>query len=120
MKNKKQIEFLYKEDGIRDAAFLATLLHDDFVLEWDSSDGKLFLNKSAIIKLANELKQNYAESYIEISHFIQEKNKIVVKYNHQVTTIENPEEFFLLAVFVSIWEFEADKIIKGYQISKPN
>ncbi|WP_445712991.1 nuclear transport factor 2 family protein [Flavobacterium sp.] len=120
MKNKKQIEFLYKEDGIRNAAFLDTLLHDDFILEWDSSEGNLFLKKSAIINLANELKQNYEDSFMEISHFIEENNQIVVKYNHKVTTIENPKEFFLIAKVVAIWEFEGDKIKKGYQISKPN
>ena len=57
---------------------------------------------------------------MEISHFIEENNQIVVKYNHKVTTIENPKEFFLIAKVVAIWEFEGYKIKKGYQISKPN
>ena len=120
MTNKERIEFLYKEDGIRNASFLDTLLHDDFILEWDSSEGKLLLQKSAIINLANELKQNYIDSFMEISHFIEQENQIVVKYNHKVTTIENPKEFVLIAKIVAIWEFEEGKIKKGYQISKPN
>jgi hypothetical protein len=57
---------------------------------------------------------------MEISHFIEQENQIVVKYNHKVTTIENPKEFVLIAKIVAIWEFEEGKIKKGYQISKPN
>ena len=72
------------------------------------------------IDLAKELKQNYVDSFMEISHFIEDDNQIVVKYNHKVTTIENPKEFVLIAKIVAIWEFEDDKIKKGYQISKPN
>jgi hypothetical protein len=120
MTNKERIEFLYKEDGIRNISFLDTLLHNDFILEWDSSEGTLLLQKADVIHLANELKQNYVDSFMEISHFIEQENQIVVKYNHKVTTIENPKEFFLIAKFVVIWEFEDHKIKKGYQISKPN
>jgi hypothetical protein len=120
MTNKERIEFLYKKDGIRNTSFLESLLHDDFILEWDSSEGKLLLEKTAIINLAAELQQNYVDSFMEISHLIEENNQFVVKYNHKVTTIENPKEFVLIAKVVAIWEFDENKIKKGYQISKPN
>lgn len=120
MTNRAKIEFLYKEDGIRDAVFLSELLHDDFILDWDSSQENLIMTKADIVNLAKELKQNYVDSFMEISHFIESDNTIVVRYNHKVTTIENPKEFVLIAKFVVIWEFEGDKIKKGYQISKPN
>ena len=59
-------------------------------------------------------------SYFEISHLIEEKNQIVVKYNHKVATIENPKEIMLITKAVAIWTFEAGKITNGYLISKPN
>ena len=120
MTNKERIQFLYKEDGLRNVSFLTSLFHDDLILEWDNSEGKLLLQKNDIINIAIELKQNYIDSFIEISHFIEQDNQIVVKYNHKVTTIENPKEFILIAKIVVIWEFQGDKITKGYQISKPN
>lgn len=120
MTNKERIDFLYKEDGMRNDVFLNELLHDDFILDWDSSHGNFNMNKTDILNFAKQLKQNYVDSFMEISHFIQENNKIVIKYNHKVTTIENPKEFILIAKVVVIWEFEDNKIIKGYQISKPN
>ena len=120
MTNRAKIEFFYKEDGLRNEVFLNELLHDDFILDWDSSHGNVKMSKSDIIDLAKELKQNYVDSFMEISHFIEDDNQIVVKYNHKVTTIENPKELILIAKIVAIWEFEDNKIKKGYQISKPN
>jgi hypothetical protein len=120
MTNREKIEFLYKEDGMRNDVFLKELLHNDFILDWDSSHGNVNMNKEDIVSLAKELKLNYVDSFMEISHLIEDNNQIVVKYNHKVTTIENPNEFVLIAKVVAIWEFEEYKIKKGYQISKPN
>ncbi|MFM7895021.1 MAG: hypothetical protein ACKO8L_03595, partial [Flavobacterium sp.] len=78
MINRAKIEFLYKEDGMRNDVFLNDLLHDDFILDWDSSQGNVNMTKEDIINLAKELKQNYVDSFMEISHFIESDNQIVV------------------------------------------
>lgn len=117
MTNRAKIEFFYKEDGLRNEVFLNELLHDDFILDWDSSHGNVKMSKSDIIDLAKELKQNYVDSFMEISHFIEDDNQIVVKYNHKVTTIENPKELILIAKIVAIWEFEDDKIKKDIKLA---
>ena len=77
MTNREKIEFLYKEDGIRNEVFLNDLLHDDFVLDWDSSQGNVKMFKQDIINLASELNQNYIDSFMEISHIIEENNKLM-------------------------------------------
>jgi hypothetical protein len=120
MTNREKIEFLYKEDGIRDKKFLDTLIHEDFKLEWDSSSGNSILDKNFILNLSEVINANYEISYFEISHLIEESNQIVVKYNHKVATIENPKEIMLIAKVVAIWSFQDGKIIDGYLISKPN
>lgn len=120
MTNREKLEFLYKEDGIRDKQFLDALIHDDFKLEWDSSSGNSNLDKSFILNLSEVINLNFEISYFEITHFIEENNQIAVKYNHKVATIENPKEIMLIAKVVAIWTFEDGKIINGYLISKPN
>ena len=120
MTNREKIEFLYKEDGIRDKQFLNTLIHDDFRFEWDSSSGNSILDKNFILNLSEVINTNYEISYFEISHLIEENNQIVVKYNHKVATIENPKEIMLIAKVVAIWSFQEGKIMDGYLISKPN
>ncbi len=120
MTNREKIEFLYKEDGIRDKQFLNTLIHDDFRLEWDSSSENSILDKNFILNLSEVINTNYEISYFEISHLIEENNQIVVKYNHKVATIENPKEIMLIAKVVAIWSFQEGKIMDGYLISKPN
>ena len=120
MTNREKIEFLYKEDGIRDKQFLNTLIHDDFRLEWDSSSENSILDKNFILNLSEVINTNYEISYFEVSHLIEENNQIVVKYNHKVATIENPKEIMLIAKVVAIWSFQEGKIMDGYLISKPN
>ena len=120
MTNREKIEFLYKQDGIRDKQFLNTLIHDDFRLEWDSSSENSILDKNFILNLSEVINTNYEISYFEISHLIEENNQIVVKYNHKVATIENPKEIMLIAKVVAIWSFQEGKIMDGYLISKPN
>lgn len=120
MTNKEQIQKFYLEDGIRNIEILNDLLHNEVSLEWISSDGILILNKEKILNLATELKQNYNNSIIEITHIIEEGNQIVVKYNHKVSTIENPSELIPIARFIVIWEFLGNKLYRGYQISQPS
>ena len=120
MTNKEKIEFLLKEEGVRDKQFLQSLLHDDFKLEWDSSNGNSVLDKNFILNLSDVINANYEISYFEISHLIEDKDKIVVKYNHKVATVENPNEIMLIAKVVAIWSFKEGKVIDGYLISKPN
>lgn len=119
MTNKELIQKFYLEDGIRNVEVLKALLHDEVLLEWSSSDGLMLLQKEAILKIAAELKGNYDSSHIEITHLIEEENQVVVKYNHKVTTIENPKEVMFIARFIVIWEFKDNKLFKGYQISQP-
>ena len=119
MTNKEQIQKFYLEDGIRNVEVLKELFHDDFILEWSSSDGLLLLQKEAILNLAEELKQNYNSSFIEITHLVEEGNTVAVKYNHKVTTIENPKEVMFIARFMVVWEFLDNKVYKGFQISQP-
>ena len=120
MTNREKLEFLYKEDGIRDKQFLDNLIHEDFKLEWDSSSGNSILDKSFILNLSEVINLNFEISYFEITHLIEENNQIAVKYNHKVATIENPKEIMLIAKVVAIWTFEDGKIINGYLISKPS
>ncbi|CAM3852832.1 MULTISPECIES: nuclear transport factor 2 family protein [Flavobacterium] len=119
MTNKELIQKIYLEDGIRDSETLEKYFHQDIVLEWTSSDGDLVLHKNDIIKISKELFSNYSASYIDITHLIEQDNQVVIRYNHKVATIENPDEIMLIAKFIVIWEFENGKIIKGYQISQP-
>ena len=120
MTNRENIEFLFKEDGMRNKDFLNNLFHEDFELEWDSSFGNSISDKSFILNFSDEINKNYEISYFEISHLIEENNQIVIKYNHKVATIENPIELMIITKAVAIWTFEEGKITNGYLISKPN
>lgn len=119
MTNKQRIQEFYLSDGLRNVELLDQILHEDIVLDWDSSEGKLIMQKSAILNLSKELKNNYTNSFIDISHLVEEGNFVTVRYFHKVTAIENPNEIVNFAKIIVIWEFSNEKIIRGYQMSQP-
>jgi predicted SnoaL-like aldol condensation-catalyzing enzyme len=119
MTNKELLRNFYLSDGIRNVNVLDEILHDEVILHWDSSEGKLILEKEGILNLAKELNQNYAKSIIEITHILEEGDLVALRYSHKVAAIENPSELMDIAKIIVIWEFLENKLIKGHQISQP-
>jgi len=119
MTNKEILRDFYLADGIRNVDALNEILHENVILHWDSSEGKLILEKEGILNLAKELNQNYAKSIIEITHILGEGDLVSLRYNHKVAAIENPSELMHIAKIIIIWEFLGNKLVKGHQISQP-
>lgn len=118
MNLKKIILDFYKSDALINPTVLANYLHDEIILEWNSSTGFIKMNRDDIVSLASELSRSYLRSKVEISHIIKEGDLISVKYAHSVKTIENPREYILLANFMVIWQIKDEKLYRGYQISQ--
>ena len=118
MTPKEIIQELYANDGIRNSAFLNDVLHDDVKLEWHSSEGLLVKDKKSILELATELKNNFSIFSSDILHLTAENNLVSIAYNLFGSSIENQKDLILIGRFIVIWEFENNKIVKGYQISK--
>jgi len=118
MSAKEIVQEFYKSDVMLDDALVSKLLHHDVVLEWHSSKGFLKLHHDEIIALSTELSKAYVRSKIRISHILQEKNQVSLRYAHFVKTIENPREEMLMGNFFVIWEIKDDKLFKGFQMSQ--
>ena len=119
MTPKEIVQELYANDGLRNSHFLNDVLHENVLLEWHSSEGLLVKDKKSILDLATELKENFAIFSSEILSLIAENNSVSIAYNHFGASIENQKDLILIGRFIAIWEFENNKIIKGYQISRP-
>jgi hypothetical protein len=118
MNLKKIILDFYKSDALINPTVLATYLHDDILLEWNSSSGFIKMNREDLLSLASELSRTYIRSKVAISHIVKEGDFVSVSYSHSVKTMENPREYILLANFMVIWEIKEDKLYRGYQISQ--
>lgn len=118
MTPKKIVEQFYKPDVLLDPELTASFLHDEAVLDWNSSKGFLQMKKSDIVALCNELGKAYTRSKVRISHILAEGSLVSVRYSHFVKTIENPREEMLLAHFIVIWEVKDGKLYRGYQMSQ--
>jgi uncharacterized membrane protein len=119
MTPKEIVQELYANDGLRNKNFLNDILHENVLLEWHSSEGLIVKDKNSILDLAIELKNNFSIFNSDILHLIAENNTVSIAFNHFGASIENQRDLILIGRFMAIWEFENDKIIKGYQISKP-
>jgi hypothetical protein len=118
MNAKKVVLDFYKSDALINRDLLATYLHPEILLDWNSSKGFIQMNRSELLDLASELGRSYTRSKVTISHILKDGNLISVRYSHFVKTIENPREYILLANFMVIWELKDDKLFRGFQMSQ--
>ena len=118
MNLKKIILDFYKSEALINPSVLATYLHDDILLERNSSTGFIKRNREDVLSVASELSKSYVRSKVEISHIVKEGDLVSLRYAHSVKTIENPREYILLANFMVIWELKDEKLYRGYQISQ--
>ena len=118
MTTKKLIQNFYKSDAIINPSVMATFLHPDFLLEWNSSTGFMTLDHDGILDYCAEISKSYVRTKSRINHIIKEKDRVAVNYSLSVKTIENPREEMLLANFFTIWEIKDMKLYKGFQMSQ--
>jgi predicted SnoaL-like aldol condensation-catalyzing enzyme len=77
------------------------------------------MNFEDISAFFEEVRKSYADMRVEISHILQDKNFVTIRYKYYVKTVENPDEELGIAHFIAIWEIKDDKLYKGYQVSQP-
>ena len=118
MSAKEIIQSFYKSDALINSEVMKDFLHDEVMLDWNSSKGFVQMNYDALLDLSNELSKAYVRSKVRISHIITEEDMITVRYSHFVKTIENPREEMLLAHFIAIWQIKDNKLYRGYQMSQ--
>ncbi|MEW5675401.1 nuclear transport factor 2 family protein [Flavobacterium enshiense] len=118
MKAKELVTEFYQSDALRNSEVIKQFLHDNMEFHWYSSKGFLKMDKNDLIELSNEMYRSYTSSRINISHILEEENKVSIRYSYFVTPFENPGEEVVLAHFMTIWELKDNKLYRGYQMSQ--
>ncbi len=118
MSAKKIVIEFYKSDALIDSDLIKNYLHPEIILDWQSSKGFLQMNYDAIIKQTQSLGKAYVRSKAQITHILQNSNRVAVHYKHYIKTVENPREDVLLAHFSVIWELKDNLLYRGYQLSQ--
>ena len=118
MSAKKLVSDFYNSEALTNSEVMAAFLHPEVVVEWNSTKGFLKLNHEEILAMSRELSRAYTQSVVRVSHLVQEKNQVAVRYSLYVKTIENPREEMLVAHFMAIWEVRDDKLYRGFQMSQ--
>ncbi|AWA30557.1 hypothetical protein HYN48_10910 [Flavobacterium magnum] len=118
MNAKKLVQAFYKSDALIDPAEMATYLHPEVKVEWNSTKGLIVMDHDEIIAFTTELSKAYMRTKVRMSHIVHEGDMVSARYSHFVKTIENPREEMLLAHFFVIWEVRDGKLFRGYQMSQ--
>ena len=118
MVTKKLIQEFYKSDALINSSVLDLYLHPEVLVDWNSSQGFLQLDRNKLLALADDLAKAYINSKVVIKQMIQDKNQVAIRYSHFVKTVENPREEMLLANFFVIWELKDEKLFRAYQMSQ--
>lgn len=117
MKPKDIVLDFYKSDVLLDRKAVSEILHPEVTIDWNTTKGFIKMNFDDVLSLTDELSKAYVRSKIRISHILQERNLVSLRYSHFVKTIENPREEMLMGNFFVIWEVKDGKLFRGYQMS---
>lgn len=118
MDPKELVQAFYNSDALYNSSTLDQFLHQDVILEWNSSKGFIKKDRAGLLQLADELSVGYEAFVVQIHHLLAEENLVSVHYTHFGTTIENPNQINRLAYFFVIWEVVDGKLFRGYQMSQ--
>lgn len=109
----------YESNAILSKSYLQEVLHDDLILEWTSSKGKISLDKNDVLALSKDIRLSYYSLRAVIHHVLADlEDRVVINYTHYVATFENPDEEMVLATYFVLWELRESKLFRGYQLSQ--
>lgn len=118
-KEKQLVQDFYESDFYKKPSLLKDYLHEEVTIYWNSSSGFSKLNFNGFSKMASEMGKSFEALTCEITHLLQEDNKVTIRFTYNATTIEYPEEEGALAHFICIWELKDHQLYEGYIISQP-
>lgn len=118
MSTKKFIEDFYKSEALINSKLLESYLHPEFLMEWNSHNGLLKMNKQELLDYTKELEKTYIRFKARMTHLLVDKNLVAVNYSLNVKVIENPREELYLTDFMTIWEIKDDKLYRCNQMSR--
>ena len=116
---KDIVKDFYNSDLLNDETVMSRFFHPEIELLWNSTEGLSILHYKELEETINEVKRNYADLRIVVSHLLQDENFVTVRYKYYIKTIENNDEELPIAHFIAIWEIKEGKLYKGHQVSQP-
>lgn len=117
--DKKVVEGFYTSDFSKNPDDIKNFIHPDAELYWNSSAGFNKMNFEDILKLSKEISRSSESLRAEISHLLNDKDQVTIRFTYYIRTVENPDEEIPMAHFIAIWKIQDGKMFKGYQISQP-
>ena len=119
MSPKELLSSYLQSDLANDISLVPKYYHPDCVSYWNSSQGFKTFKYDDIYKFFKGVTESYNSLRFQISHLLEQGNKVTIRYTLYAKTIEAPDEEIPLAHYISIWEIKDNKLYRGFESSQP-
>ena len=102
-KEKQLVHDFYTSGFHKDTSILKEYLHKDVTIYWNSSSGFSKLDYEDFARMSSDIGKSYEGLSCEITHLLQEDNKVTIRFTYNANTIENPEEDIALRLLDGVF-----------------
>jgi hypothetical protein len=113
MTTPKEIVTAYYEN-ILNPGVVRQYLHPQMRIQWSGDRGYLELSADELVAMAGQFASRYAVSRFQLTHIVAEENRVAVRYEHFVCTLEEPDTEILYSSAMAFWRIKEEKMYFGY------
>ena len=117
--NKDLVKGFFNSEFYKDEAEFKRFIHPEVEVKWNVSTGFLNLDYTTFKELVLEMGKSFVSMEAEVSHILEEKNQVAIRFSYHVEMVEE-EEMIPLADFICIWEIKDNLLYKGFFVSQPS
>jgi SnoaL-like domain len=109
----KEIVTAYYEN-IQNPDVVRQYLHPQMRIQWSGDRGYLELYANEFLAMAAQFSGRYAGSRFDLTHIVVEENRVAVRYEQYIRTLDQPETEVLFSRAMGFWRIKEDKMYFGY------
>ncbi|MFP9099341.1 nuclear transport factor 2 family protein [Flavobacterium sp. RHBU_24] len=109
----KEIVIAYYENILK-PDMIRPYLHPQMRVQWTGERGYLELSADELLAMIAQFSVRYASARFELTHIIEEENRVAVRYEHYVCTLEEPGKEILFSRAIGFWRTKEEKMYFGY------
>lgn len=109
----------YESDSWKNIDTLKQFCHDDYQQYWHTPEGFIEFDLAGVIARAEVLAKRFSKLDFKISHVIEEKDQVVLRYTFYGAPIDNPDLLEEQGHYIAIWQVRDGELYRCYEVNAP-
>lgn len=101
-------------NNIANQDVLRQYLHPQMQVHWTGDRGYLEMSGDELLAMLRQFFSMNVSSRFVLTHIIEEGNRVAVRYEQYVTTLDDPETEKLYSRSMGFWRIKDEKMYFGY------